>query len=94
MGIRDRLGRRMRLWLAVVALGWCVFVACLFVERPPAAVMIGAFLATCGALLAMLAFVRCPRCGARLSQIGFAAALAPSAASRYAQCPACALPLD
>lgn len=94
MGIRDRLGRRMRLWLAVAALGWCVFVACLFVARPSAVVMIGSFLATCGALLAMLAFIRCPRCGARLSQIGFAAALAPSTAIRFERCPACALPLD
>jgi len=94
MGIRDRLGRRMRVWLAVAALGWLVFVACLLVETPSAVVMVGSFLATCGALLAMLVFIRCPRCGARLSQLGFAAALAPSAARRFERCPACALPLD
>lgn len=84
----------MRLWLGIAVTGWGVFVACLFVEKPSAVLMIGSFLATCGAMLAMLAFIRCPRCGARLSQIGFAAAISPYAARRFERCPGCGAGLD
>lgn len=94
MGIRDRLGRDMRVYLGIGLAGWCVFVACLFVARPPAWLMIGAFVATCGALLSMLMFIRCPHCRARLPQIAFAAAVAPSTASRFDRCPACSTRFD
>jgi DNA-directed RNA polymerase subunit RPC12/RpoP len=94
MGIRDRLGRDTRRYLGIGLAGWCVFVACLFMARPPAWLMIGAFIATCAALVSMLLFIRCPHCRAALSQIGFAAALAPVAASRYERCPGCGTRLD
>ena len=94
MGIRERLGRVMRAWLTVAAGGWGAVVGRPFAEKPSAVLMIGSFVATCAAMAAMLAFVRCPACRARLSQIGFAAALAPAAASRYERCPACGTRLD
>lgn len=94
MNIRERLGRDTRICLAIAAAGWCVFVACLFMAQPPAWLMLGAFVATCGAMVAMLLLIRCPQCRARLPQIGFAAALAPSTASRFERCPACGVSLD
>lgn len=94
MNIRERLGRATRICLGVAAGGWCVFVACLFVSQPPAWLMIGAFVATCAGMGAMLLFVRCPQCRAALPQIGFAAALAPVTAHRFERCPACGVRFD
>lgn len=94
MGIRDKLGRATRLCLGVAVLGWCIFVACLFMPMPPAWLMIASFVATCGAMVAMLVTIRCPQCRSRLPQIGFAAALAPSTARRFERCPACGLRFD
>jgi DNA-directed RNA polymerase subunit RPC12/RpoP len=56
--------------------------------------MIGAFVATCGALVSLLVFVRCPHCRAHLPQIGFAAAVAPATAARQTHCPGCGATLD
>jgi hypothetical protein len=56
--------------------------------------MIGAFVATCGGLLSLLVFVRCPRCRAHLPQIGFTSVLAPASAARHTHCPGCGATLD
>jgi hypothetical protein len=92
--IRARLVRTTRVYLGVTTAGWLIFVACLFIPRPPAPLMIGAFIATCGGLLALLVLVRCPRCRTRLPQIGFASALAPASAARHSHCPGCGTALD
>jgi hypothetical protein len=92
--IRGRLVRETRVYLGLAAAGWLSFVACLFVPRPPAWLMIGAFVATCGGLLSLLVFVRCPRCRAHLPQIGFTSVLAPASAARHTHCPGCGATLD
>ncbi len=94
MGIRDRLARHTRVCLGVGLGGWSVFVACLLMAQPPALLMIASFVATCGALMSMLVFIRCPQCRTPLPQIGFAAALAPVAARRFERCPACGTRFD
>lgn len=92
--IRARLARETRLYLGVAATGWLGFVGCLFVAKPPAPLMIGAFVATCGGLVSLLLFVRCPRCRAHLPQIGFTSAFAPATAARHTHCPGCGAALD
>lgn len=92
--VREHLGRETRLYLLTAAVGWLIFVGCIFVPTPAPWLMIGAFVATCGALVALLVFIRCPQCRAPLPQVGFAAAVAPTAARRHANCPACGAALD
>ena len=94
MKTRERLARDVRLFLGTAAFGWLTFVACLFMARPPAWLMIGAFVATCGALLAMLFRLRCPHCRARLIQHGVVAAFAPTATPLLDRCPTCHARLD
>ena len=92
--IRVKLGRETRIYLALAVLGWLVFVACMFIPKPAPWLMIGSFVLTCGALVSLLVFVRCPRCRAPLPQIGFAAAVAPATAARQTHCPGCGAALD
>jgi len=92
--IRVKLGHETRIYLALAVLGWLVFVACMFIPRPAPWLMIGSFVLTCGALVSLLVFVRCPRCRAHLPQIGFAAAVAPATAARQTHCPGCGAALD
>jgi len=92
--IRAKLGRETRVYLALAVAGWLVFVACMFIPKPPPWLMIGSFVATCGALVSLLVFVRCPRCRTHLPQIGFAAAVAPTTAARQTHCPGCGAALD
>lgn len=87
--IRERLGRQTRPCVFAIALGWAVFAACVFMPAIPLPIMLGAFVAVIGGILALLLLVRCPRCRARLPQIGVAEWWLPAGAAKPTHCPRC-----
>ena len=92
--IRQQLGFVGRGWLIAAAAGWLAFVATVLMPGLPAWLMIGSFVLTCGALLAMIFGLRCPRCRTRLTQVGLMAALLPTHSSAQLHCPGCGAHLD
>ncbi|MBI2799190.1 MAG: hypothetical protein HYX63_02715 [Gammaproteobacteria bacterium] len=92
--IRAILGRRTRNYLLVAIVGWLVFIAAVLIPAIAPIIMIGAFVAVVGAMLGLILGIRCPRCGARLLQLGLAEVWAPLHAQRIAHCPRCQLDVN
>ena len=93
LAVRAQLGRRARPFLLALVGGWMVFALCIFVTAIPLPLMFGAFIAVMVGVLGLLLTVRCPRCRARLPQVGFAECWAPAHASKPSQCTICRLDL-
>lgn len=85
---RDRLGRRARACVAVALVAWIFFMACLLLPALPISLMFAAFLAVPAAVLTLIFALRCPRCHARIPQVGLVAAWQREAAMAQ-RCPAC-----
>lgn len=92
--IREHLGRRTRQCVVIALIGWVVFTACIFVHAIPLPIMVGAFIAVIASMLALLLTVRCPRCRARLPQVGIAELWLPSNAVKLTHCPTCGAHLN
>ena len=74
--------------------GWVCFVATVLMPTLPLALMVGSFVLTCGALLALIVGLRCPHCRRGLTQVGLQAAFVPNHSAPQRQCPGCGAPLD
>lgn len=92
--IRATLGRRTRSYLLVAIVGWLAFIAAVLIHAIAPIIMIGAFVAVVGAMLGLILGIRCPRCGARLLQLGLAEVWAPLQAARIAHCPRCRIDVN
>jgi len=72
MTIRDYITKRARMFMVVGLASWLLFatsgmVAWLWPDSAPAITIIG-FAGFAGAILGLIFFVRCPRCGAMLAR--------------------------
>jgi hypothetical protein len=91
--VREQLGAKARSGLLMAAGGWCVFVATVLMPSLPTWLMVGSFVATCGALLVLIIGLRCPHCRQGLAQVGILAALVPLQRSQQT-CSGCGRSLD
>lgn len=92
--IRQQLGFTARGWLMSAAFGWLGFVGTVLMPSLPWPVMVVSFVLTNVALLVLIFGLRCPRCRARLSQVGLVAALMPARAGAQPLCHGCKVNLD
>lgn len=94
MTIREHLAKKTRLFLGAALACWAFTAGGAFLGTQDTAVFLIGFVGFTAAILAMIFLVKCPRCGAKLGQSGFAFIASRPGAGRPNFCPFCGVRLD
>jgi hypothetical protein len=96
MTIRGYIQKRTRRIMFIGIGSWLLIATTAFLseDKPNSILEIIGIVGFAGAILSIMFFVKCPRCGARLGQLGMAQPFGISAKQRVNFCPHCGVNFD